>query len=154
MVLSVTFDHYYWLLRLGQSSFKLAITSNARNREHLEAFANCCKHYKINEHSRNTLVVLSVTFDHYYWLLRLGQSSFKLAITSNARNREHLEAFANSCKHYKINEHSRNTSGVLSVTFDHYHWLLWLGKSAFKLTITSKARYREHLKAFANLWTL
>ena len=51
----------------------------------------------------------------------LRQSSFQLTITSNARHREHLKAFANSCKDYKINEHSRNTSGVLSVTFDHYH---------------------------------
>ena len=51
----------------------------------------------------------------------LRQSSFKLTITLNARHREHLKAFANSCKDYKINEHSRNTSGVLSVTFDHYH---------------------------------
>ena len=149
MVLSVTFDHNLWLLRLGQSSFKLAITSNARNREHLEAFANSCKHYKINEHSRNTSVVLSVTFDHYHWLLRLGQFSFKLAITSNARNRENLEAFANSCKHYKINEHSRNSSGVLSLSFDHYLWLLRLGQSSFKLAITSNARNREHLEAFA-----
>ena len=41
---------------------------------------------------------------------------FKLTITSNARHHEHLKAFANYCKHYKINEHSGNTSGVLSVT--------------------------------------
>ena len=32
----------------------------------------------------------------------------------NARYGEHLKAFHNSCKHYKINEHSRNTLGVLS----------------------------------------
>ena len=74
-----------------------------------------------------------------------------LTITSYARYREHLKAFANSCKDYKINEHSRNSSGVFSVTFDHYHWLLRLGQSSFKLTITSNARYGEHLKAFANL---
>ena len=160
-VLSVTHDHYHWLLRLRQSSFKLTITSNARHREHLEAFANSRKHYKINEHSRNSSGLLSVTFDHYHWLLRLGQSSFKLPITSNARYGEHLESFANSCKHYQINEHSRNTSGVLSVTFDHYHWLLRLGQSSFKLTITSNARYFERLNAFftcsehyANQWTL
>ena len=46
---------------------------------------------------------------------------FKLTITSNASYREHLKAFANYCKHYQINEHSRTSWGVLSVTFDHYH---------------------------------
>ena len=46
---------------------------------------------------------------------------FKLTITSNARYRKHLKAFTNYYKHYQINEHSRNPSGVLSVTFDHYH---------------------------------
>ena len=45
----------------------------------------------------------------------LRQSSFQLTITSNARHREDLKGFANACKHYKTNEHSRNT------TFDHYH---------------------------------
>ena len=67
------------------------------------------------------------------------------------RHREHLKAFANSCKHYKINEHSHNTSGALSVTLDHYHRLHRLGQSSFKLAITWNARYREHVKAFANL---
>ena len=51
----------------------------------------------------------------------LRQSSFQLSITSNARHREHLKAFANSRKHYKINEHSCKTSVVLWVTFEHYH---------------------------------
>ena len=46
---------------------------------------------------------------------------FKLTIASNAPYRERLNVFANYCKHYKINEHSRNPSGVLSVTFDQYH---------------------------------
>ena len=49
----------------------------------------------------------------YFGLFNLH---FKLTITSNARHHEHLKAFANYCKHYKINEHSRNPSGVLSVT--------------------------------------
>ena len=51
----------------------------------------------------------------------LHQSSFQLTITTNALHREHLKAFANSFKHCKINKHSRYTSGVLSVTIDHYH---------------------------------
>ena len=46
----------------------------------------------------------------------LSQSYYMVTITSYARHREHLKAFPNACKHYKINEHSRNTSGVLSVT--------------------------------------
>ena len=54
----------------------------------------------------------------YFGLVNLH---FKLTITSNARYREHLKAFTNCCKHYQINAHSRNPSGVLSVTFDHYH---------------------------------
>ena len=116
----------------------------------------------------NTLAILRGSFgnfrplfDYSFWLLNhyfgLRQSSFQLTITSNARNREHLKAFANSCKHYKINEHSRNTSGVLSVTFGYSLTTLWLlidyfglRQSSFKLTITSNGRYREHLKAFAN----
>ena len=133
-----------------QCSFKLTITSYARHRENLKAFANSCKHYKINEHARNPSGVLSVTFDHYLGLLRVGQSSLQLTITSNARDRELLKAFANSCKHYKINEHARNPSGALSVTFDHYLGRLRVGQSSFQLTITSNARHRELLKAFAN----
>ena len=49
----------------------------------------------------------------YFGLFNLH---FKLTITSNARHNEHLKAFANYCKHYKINEHSRDPSGVISVT--------------------------------------
>ena len=101
--------------------FKLTITSNARYREHLKAFANYCKHYQINEHSRNPSGVLSVTLTIIMDYFGLRQSSYKLTITSNARYRKHLKPFANSCEHYKINEHSRNSSGVLSETFDHYH---------------------------------
>ena len=88
-----------------------------RHREHLKAFANSCKHYKINEHSCNTSGVLSVTSTTIIDYFSLCESSYTLIIALYARHREHLKAFANSCKHYKINEHSRNTSGVLSVTF-------------------------------------
>ena len=106
---------------LRQFSYKLTITSNARHREHLKAFANYCEHYKINEHSRNFSGVLLVTFDHSHDCFGLRQSLYKRTITSYARYRERLNAFASSCEHHKINEHSRNPSGVLSVTFDHYH---------------------------------
>ena len=76
---------------------------------------------------------------------------FKLTITSNARYREHLKAFANYCKHYQIGEHSRNPSGVLSVTSTTIIDYFGLCQSSYKLIITSNARYREHLKPFANL---
>ena len=83
----------------------------------------------------NTLVILrgyfrklSTTIIDYFGL---RQSSYKLTITSNSRYRKHLKPFANSCEHYKINEHSCNTSGVLSVTFDYYYGLLRLSQSSF-----------------------
>ena len=41
----------------------------------------------------------------------LCQSLYILIITLYARHRKNLKAFANSCKDYKIDEHSRNTSG-------------------------------------------
>ena len=138
---------YFGLVNLH---FKLTITSNACHQEHLKAFANYCKHYEINEHSRNPSGVLSVTSTIIMDYFGLRQSSYKLTITSNARYRKHLKAFANSCEHYKINEHSFNSSGVLSVTFDHYHDYFGLRQSSYKLTITSNARYRERLNAFAS----
>ena len=75
--------------------------------------------------------VLSVTSTINMDYFGLRQSSYKLIITSNPRDREHLKSFTNYCKHYKINEHSGNTSGVLSVTFDYYHGLLRLIQSSF-----------------------
>ena len=76
------------------------MTSNARYREHLKAFANSCKHYKIKW---TLLQYLGDTFGNFRPLLLTTSawSLFKLAITSNARYREHLKAFANSCEHYK-----------------------------------------------------
>ena len=133
-----------------QFSYKLTITSNARYREHLKAFANYCKHYKINEHSRNPSGVLLVSSTIIMDYFGLRQSSYKPTITSNARYRKHLKPFANSFEHYKINEHSRNSSGVLSVAFDHYHDYCGLRQSLYKLTITTNARYREHLNVFAS----
>ena len=42
------------------------------------------------------------------------------------------------------NEYSRHLSGVLSVTFDHYHWLLRLASIFIETyTITWNARYRQ-----------
>ena len=119
-VLSVTSTINMDYFGLRQSSYKLIITSNASYREHLKAFANYCKHYKINEHSRNPSGVLSVTSTIIMDYFGLRQSSYKLTITSNGRYGKRLKPFANSCEHYKINEHSCNSSGVLSETFNHY----------------------------------
>ena len=145
--LSTIIMDYFGLVNLR---FKLTITSNARHHEHLKAFANYCKHYNIYEHSHNPWGVVSVTSIIITDYFSLRQSSYKLTITSNARYRRPLKPFANSCEHYKINEHSRNSSGVLSVTFDHYHDYCDLRQSLYKLTITTNARYREHLNVFAS----
>ena len=67
------------------------------------------------------------------------------------RFREHLNAFASSCEHHKINEYSCNPMGVLSVTSTINMDYFGLRQSSCKLIITSNARDREHLKAFANL---
>ena len=145
--LSTIIMDYFGLVNLH---FKLTITSNARHHEHLKAFANYCKHFNVNEHSHNPWGVVSVTSIIITDYFSLRQYSYKLTITSNARYRRHLKPFANSCEHYKINEHSRNSSGVLSVTFDHYHDYCDLRQSLYKLTITTNARYREHLNVFAS----
>ena len=90
---------------------------------------------------------LSTLIMDYFGLVNLH---FKLTITSNARHHEHLKAFANYFKHYQINEHSRNPSGVLSVTSTIIMDYFGLRQSSYELTTTLNARYREHLKAFAN----
>ena len=74
---------------------------------------------------------LSTTIINYFGL---RQSSYKLIITSNARDGEHLKAFANYCKHYHINEHSRDPSGVLSVTSTIIMDYFGLRQSSYKLT--------------------
>ena len=78
----------------------------------------------------------------YFGLVNLH---FKLTITSNARYREHLKAFANYCKHYKINEHSRNPSGLISVTSTIIMDYFVLRQSSFELIITSNARVYRRL---------
>ena len=128
----------------------LGLPYMGRHYEHLKGFANYFKHYKINEHSHNPSGVVSVTSIIITDYFGLRQSSYKLTITSNARYRRHLKPFANSFEHYKINEHSRNSSRVLLVTFDHYHDYSGLRQSSYKPTITTNARYREHLNAFAS----
>ena len=117
--LSTVIMEYFGLVKIH---FKLTITSNARHYEHLKAFANYFKHYKINEHSHNPSGVVSVTSIIITDYFGLRQSSYKLTITLNARHREHLKAFANYCKHYQINEHSRNPLGVLSVRLRLISW--------------------------------
>ena len=53
------------------------------------------------------------------------------------------------------NEYSRHLSGVLSVTFDHYHCLLRLASIFIDIyTITSKARYRQLVNTILLMNTL
>ena len=81
-VLSETFDHYRWLLRLASIFLEnYTITWNARYRQLVNAIM-----------LMNTVVILrgtSVTFDHYRWLLRLASIFIKTyTITWNARYRQ------------------------------------------------------------------
>ena len=64
-------------------------------------------------------------------------------------------ALSPTCEHYNVNEHPRNPSGVLSVAFDHYCWLLRLASIFIETyTITWNARYRQLLNAIMSMNTL
>ena len=92
--------------------------------------------------------VLSVTFDHYRWLLRLA-SIFK--DTYHYCERTVLP----TCEHCNVNEHPRNPSGVLLVTSVRYDWLLGLASFLIeRLTITSNARYLQLVNTIMLMNTL
>ena len=142
-VLSVTFDHYRWLFRLASVFIvTYTITWNARYRQlantimlmntlailrgnfgplslttltcvnlhrdlyrYLErALSPTCEHYNVNVHPSQSFGVLSVTFNHYHWLLRLA-SIFKDTY-------HYFEsALSPTFEHYNVSEHPRNPSG-------------------------------------------
>ena len=80
------------------------------------ALSPTCEHYNVNEHPRNPSEVLSVTFDHYRWLLRLASIFIETyTITWNARYRQLVNTIM-----------LMNTLAILRGTSDHYHWLLRL----------------------------
>ena len=93
--------------------------------------------------------LLSVTFDHYHWLLRLASIFIE---TYHYFER----ALSPTCEHYNVSEHSRNPSGYFRcMTFDHYHWLLRLASIFTETyTITSNARYHQLLNTIMLMNTL
>ena len=91
-----------------------------------------------NEYSRHLSGVLSVTFDHYHWLLRLASIFIETyTITWNARYRQ------------LVNEHPRNPSG----TFGNFRPLS-LTTSACVNLHTSNARYRQLVNTIMLMNTL
>ena len=78
------------------------------------------------------------------------QSSYKLTTDYFER------ALLPYCEHYNVNEHPRNPLGVISVTFHHFHWLLWLA-SIFVETyhyFNLNARYRRLVNTIMLMNTL
>ena len=137
-VLSVTFEHQRWPLRPTCEHYNinehpchpsryirnfrpLSMTSSACISLHINLLllrtrAICEHRYQINEHPRNPsgyFQELSTAIDDFFGL---HQSSCKLTMTSNARYLWTLKNWWTP----------RQCSGVLSVTFDHYRWLLRL----------------------------
>ena len=108
------------------------------------ALSPTCEHYNVNVQPSQDFGVLSVTFNHYHWLLRLA-SMFKDTY-------HYFEsALSPTCEHYNVSE----SFEVLSVTFDHYRWLLHLA-SIFIVTytITWNARYRQLVNTIMLINTL
>ena len=96
-----------------------------------------------NEDSPHLSGILSATF----WLSLTFSACVKswclLTISTNRRYRKCLYTY------------SRHLSGVLSVTFDHYHWLLRLASIFIETyTITWNARYRQLVNTIMLMNTL
>ena len=112
-VLSVTFDHYHWLLRLASIFIETyTITWNARYRQLVNTIMLI-----------DTLAILLGTFGNF----RPLSSTTSTCVNLQRDLYHYLErALSPTCEHYNVNEHPRNPSGYFSVTFDHCHWLLRL----------------------------
>ena len=90
-------------------------------------------------------MVLSVTLDHYHWLLRLASIFIETCtITCNERYRQLVNTIM-----------LMDTLAILRGTFGHYHWLLRL-KSIFieTDTITWNVRYRQLVNTIMLMDTL
>ena len=86
-------------------------------------------------------------FFHYRWLLQpaLNLHVYLPFLLTNRRY----------CICLCHNEYSRHLSGLLLVTFDHYHWLLRLASIFIETyTITSNARYRQLVNTIMLMNTL
>ena len=132
MVLSVTSDHYHWLLGLAWLFIETyTIIWNARYRQLGNAIMLI-----------NTFAILRGTFGNFRSLSLTTSSCVNLH-----RDLYHYLKRAQSptCERYNVNGHPCNQSfGILSVTFDHYHWLLWLASVFIETyTITWNALYRQ-----------
>ena len=116
-VLSVTFDHCRWLFRLASVFIvTYTITWNARYRQ----LANIIM-------LMNTLAILRGNFGP----LSLTTSTY---VNLHRDLYHYLErALSPTCEHFNVNVHPSQSFGVLSVTFNHYHWLHRLA-SIFKDT--------------------
>ena len=112
-VLSVTFDHYHWLLRVASILIETyTITSNARYRQLLNTIMLV-----------NTLAILRGTFCNFR----------PLSLTTSACANLHRDlyhyferALSPTFEHYNVNEHPRNPSGYfrwLSTTIIDYFGL-------------------------------
>ena len=129
---------YFWWLSttiidyfcLRQSSKTLTITSNARYRQLVNIVM-----------LTNTLSILRGTFGNFRPLSLTTSTCVNLH-----RDLQHYleRALSPTWEHYNVNEHPRNPSGYFSVTFDRYHWLLWLASIFIETySITWNARYRQ-----------
>ena len=112
----------FWPLSLTssacvKSSCLLTISTNRRYRKWLYAFVKM-----------NTLAIFRGTFGNF----RPLSLTTSTCVNLHRDLYHYLErALSPTCEHYNVNERPRNPSGVLSVVFDHYHWLLRLA-SIFK----------------------
>ena len=134
-VLSVTFDHYHWLLRLASIFIETyTITSNARYRQLVNTIM-----------LMNTLAILRGTFGNF----RPLSLTTSTCVNLHRDLYHYLErALSPTCEHYNVNVHPSQSFGVLSVTFNHYH-----------VTTSACVNLQRHLpllrkRAIDNLWTL
>ena len=141
-VLSVTFDHYHWLLRLASIFIETyTITWNARYLQLVNTIM-----------LMNTLAILRGTFGNF----RPLSLTTSTCVNLHSDLYHYLErALSPTCEHYNVNVHPSQSFGVLSVTFDHYRWLLRLA-SIFIVTytITWNARYRQLVNTIMLMNTL
>ena len=117
-ILSATFDHYRWLLR---PAFNLHV--------YLPFLRTAAI---VNGYMPLSKWILSPSFGGPFGNFRPLSLTTSTCVNLHRDLYHYLErALSSTCEHYNVNERPRNPSGVLSVVFDHYHWLLRLA-SIFK----------------------
>ena len=117
-ILSATFDHYRWLLR---PAFNLHV--------YLPFLRTAAI---VNGYMPLSKWILSPSFGGTFGNFRSLSLTTSTCVNLHRDLYHYLErALSPTWEHYNVNERPRNPSGVLSVVFDHYHWLLRLA-SIFK----------------------